>query len=109
MPNAVASPKWLNANGLRRRRAPTGPVIVVFFWTFYAGRPNILCMPHRRAVLDATEREFWLVISQAAFSNPFSEERHDLDLKIAGRFEGEFERVERLKQVVCERIERLEN
>jgi len=40
--------------------------------------------------LDAAEREFWLMISQAAFTNPFSDQRYELDLKIAGKFDRTF-------------------
>src|SRR6266550_4784620 len=65
-------------------------------------------MAGRRIVMDAMDREFWLLISQAAFSNPFSEQRYDLDLKIAGSFEGEAERVARLKKAVCDRVQHLE-
>ncbi len=63
----------------------------------------------RQKNLNATEREFWLLVSQAAFSNPFSDERYELDLQIAGPFAGEPERVERLKKVAGERVQRLEN
>src|ERR1051326_2633521 len=66
-------------------------------------------MPRRRIALDETDREFWLLISQAAFTNPFSEQRYDLDLKIAGRVEGEAERVELLKKAVSARVQHLEN
>ncbi|PYJ02771.1 MAG: Fis family transcriptional regulator, partial [Verrucomicrobia bacterium] len=66
-------------------------------------------MARPKPVLDPKEREFWLTISQAAFTNPFSDQRYALDLKIAGRFEGEAERVEALKKVVCEHADKLES
>jgi len=37
-----------------------------------------------RIKLTSSEREFFLLISRAAFANPFSEERDELDRKIAG-------------------------
>src|SRR5258708_4023276 len=60
-------------------------------------------------VLNAKEREFWRLIAEAAFSNPFSEQRLELDLKIAGAFDGEPERVARLKTAICEQADHLEN
>ena len=58
--------------------------------------------------LDPTQREFWLWVSQAAFSNPFSEQRHELDLKIAGPFEGEAQRAGALANSLCSRVQHLE-
>src|SRR5687767_6812533 len=54
------------------------------------------------------EREFWLMISAAAFSNPFSEQRYELDVKIAGAFEGETQRGELLEQSIVQRVQALE-
>lgn len=65
-------------------------------------------MSKRTPALSPNERECWLLISQAAFTNPFSDERYELDLKIAGPFEGEAERVERLRTAVCARVLQLE-
>src|SRR5262245_14129723 len=48
------------------------------------------------------------MISHAAFTNPFSDQRYELDLKIAGHFDGGPQRVELLKKVVCERVQILE-
>jgi transcriptional regulator with AAA-type ATPase domain len=53
------------------------------------------------------DSEFWRMISEAAFTNPFSDERYELDRQIAGQFESEAQRVELLKNAVCERVERL--
>ena len=66
-------------------------------------------MARPKPVLDPNEREFWLTISQAAFTNPFSDQRYALDLKIAGRFEGEAQRVEALKKAVCEHADKLKS
>jgi len=69
---------------------------------------NIYCMARPTTVLDTKEQEFWRLIAEAAFSNPFSEQRLELDLKIAGDFQGESERVARLKKAICDRADRLE-
>lgn len=66
-------------------------------------------MARIKAALDATQREFWSLVSQAAFSNPFSDQRYELDLKIAGQFEDERQRVEGLKKAVCARAQLLED
>src|SRR5882724_10423398 len=65
-------------------------------------------MARPTTVLDTKEREFWRLIADAAFSNPFSEQRLELDLKIAGDFHGESERVALLKKSICDRAGRLE-
>src|SRR3954466_5113531 len=59
--------------------------------------------------LNGANREFWQMISEATFANPFSDQRYELDLKIAGFFEGEPERAELLKKAVCDRVQHLEN
>src|SRR5258706_13497799 len=64
-------------------------------------------MPSARA-LDLPDGEFWRMISEATFANPFSDQRYDLDRQIAGYFEGERQRAELLKNAVCDRVERLE-
>ncbi len=64
-------------------------------------------MPIKKA-LDLPDHEFWRMIAEATFANPFSDQRYALDFKLAGYFEGERERAELLKQVVCDRVQRLE-
>src|SRR6266566_9244613 len=56
-----------------------------------------------------SEREFWRWVSGAAFANPFSARRLELDLKIAGRFKDEAERAEFLRRAVSERVQKLES
>ncbi len=58
--------------------------------------------------LDLPDAEFWRMIAEATFANPFSDQRYKLDHQIAGYFEGESQRVELLKDAVCERVERLQ-
>ncbi len=53
----------------------------------------------------ATDREFWQLISSAAFANPFSPERRELDFKIAGTDEPD---LEKLSAIVFERVKKLE-
>jgi hypothetical protein len=68
----------------------------------------ILCMspPSRKSPPD---REFWQWVSQAAFANPFSEQRHELDRKITGtRLREESERMEFLHAAVAELVQKLE-
>lgn len=48
------------------------------------------------------------MIAEATFANPFSDQRHELDRKIAGHFENEDQRAKLLKNAVCERIDRLQ-
>src|SRR5438552_10446083 len=59
--------------------------------------------------IHPTDREFWQWVSHAVFANPFSEQRHELDLKIAGRFRDEAERAAFLRQAVSERVQKLES
>ena len=58
--------------------------------------------------LNVPDAEFWRMISDATFANPFSDQRYELDRQIAGYFEGERERAELLKKAVCARVERLQ-
>src|SRR5436309_7548924 len=55
------------------------------------------------------DREFWQWVSSAAFANPFSEERYELDLKIAGEFKNEAERAQFLTRAVSDRVRKLES
>ena len=55
--------------------------------------------------LDAADREFWQLISRAAFANPFSPERRELDLRIAGTPETN---LEKLSATVFERVAKIE-
>ena len=57
--------------------------------------------------LEPGQREFCQRIAAAAFANPFSEQRHELDLQIAGDFHDEPERVARLQQSVGELVQNL--
>lgn len=57
--------------------------------------------------LDLPDSEFWRMIAEATFANPFSDHRYELDRQIAGHFEDEHQRVEFLKSAVCDRVERL--
>jgi len=56
--------------------------------------------------LNAVDRDFWQLISRAAFANPFSPERRELDLKITGSTEPD---LKKLSAVVFERVKKLEN
>src|SRR4026207_1578100 len=56
--------------------------------------------------LDLPDAEFWRMIAEATFANPFSDQRYKLDHQIAGYFEGESQRVELLKDAGGERVER---
>src|ERR1043166_6756630 len=58
--------------------------------------------------LNIPGSDFWRMISEATFANPFSDQRYELDRQIAGSFEGERERAELLKNAVCARVERLQ-
>jgi DNA-binding NtrC family response regulator len=60
-------------------------------------------------ILSSEDREFFELVSRAAFSNPFSDDRVELDLKIAGcspRASDE-ERVHRVVAAVRQHIDRL--
>src|SRR2546427_9604308 len=76
--------------------------------TVYARSANSFCMVGR-AKIHPQDREFLQWVSSAAFANPFSEERYELDLKIAGQFKNEAERAEFLTRAVSDRVQRLES
>jgi len=60
--------------------------------------------------IDPANRVFWGLVVRAAFSNPFSEERRDLDRQIVGKSGDPYsaEHAERLRRAVGERVEPLE-
>src|SRR6266581_8319157 len=62
-----------------------------------------------RTKIHPQDREFMQWVSSAAFANPFSEQRYELDLKIAGQFKNEAERAEFLTRAVSDRVQKLEN
>jgi hypothetical protein len=59
--------------------------------------------------VEAVNRGFWEVLVRAAFSNPFSQERRDLDRKIVGKVGDPYslEHAERLRRAVSARVEPL--
>jgi hypothetical protein len=62
-------------------------------------------------MLTATEREFFTTVRSAAFANPFSREREDLDRRIAGAGpvgDAREEMVRRVAVRVSDRVDRLE-
>jgi DNA-binding NtrC family response regulator len=64
----------------------------------------------KKVRLSDKEREFFSLVNQAVFANPFSDERVAVDLKIAGLFPGvsEKERIEKAIGRIAETIERFE-
>ena len=64
----------------------------------------------KKVRLSEQEREFFALVNQAVFANPFSDERVEIDLKIAGLFPGvpERERIEKAIGKIAESIEQLE-
>ena len=60
--------------------------------------------------LNSEYREFFFLVRKAALANPFSDERVEIDLKIAGLSRGisEHARIIRLTQEVHNRVSRLE-
>jgi len=60
--------------------------------------------------IESVDREFFELISQAAFSNPFSEERAELDQRIVGRPIKPYseDHVDLLTQIISERLRRHE-
>jgi len=60
------------------------------------------------ATLTAAEREFFREVSAAAFANPFSAQRLELDQKITGTSLREPQRIGRLREAVTSRVTKLE-
>jgi hypothetical protein len=58
--------------------------------------------------LTTEEREFFAMVAQAAFANPFGEERTELDRRITGTSASGDELVERVVAAVAERLHRLD-
>jgi hypothetical protein len=60
--------------------------------------------------LRSEERDFFTLVSRAAFANPFSEERSEIDLQISGMYasDSEEERIQKALHEVSNRISRLE-
>src|SRR5688572_30225882 len=65
------------------------------------------CMAKTLA-LNLPDADFWRMIAQATFANPFSDQRYELDRQIAGHFQDERQRAELVKNAVCDRMERLQ-
>ena len=65
-------------------------------------------MPAKTAILPPAELEFFQWVAGAAFANPFSEQRLELDRRIAGQFRNDDERAEFLRRSVSDRIAKLE-
>lgn len=62
----------------------------------------------RPSTLQASDREFWHWVAHAAFANPFSELRYELDWKITGRrFKDGAGRGEFMERAVTPRVEKL--
>ena len=63
----------------------------------------------KRATLTAAERNYFSLVSRAVFTNPFSDERIELDRKIAGITEevSETERIRKVMGVIAAKIETL--
>jgi len=79
--------------------------------TINAKPANNFCMAAKRTStsrIRSADREFWQWVSGAAFTNPFSQQRHELDLKIAGQFKDEAERADFLRRAVSGRVQKLE-
>lgn len=64
----------------------------------------------KRATLEADDRVFFRKVSEAVFANPFSEDRTELDLKIAGYAEAGPHRaaIDMAIEKVADRVRRLE-
>lgn len=64
----------------------------------------------KKTRLKPEEREFFSLVSRAVFTNPFTDDRVDLDLKVTGlpSHVSELERIEKLRAVVAARVARLE-
>src|SRR5690349_9448042 len=58
--------------------------------------------------LNSADRDFFAGVSEAAFANPFSPQRAELDSRIAGKPLTESERIPRLREAVASRVAKLE-
>ncbi len=58
--------------------------------------------------LSSADRDFFAGVAEAAFANPFSPQRAELDSRIAGKPLLEAERVSQLRAAVTTRVEKLE-
>lgn len=72
--------------------------------------PYILCMS-AKASIQTADREFWERIARAAFCNPFSHERVELDRRMVGKVSDPYsaELVEKLRTAILERVRKLES
>jgi two-component system, NtrC family, response regulator HydG len=63
-----------------------------------------------RARIEPADREFFAVVSQTAFCNPFSEQRAELDARIVGHPADVFSaaHLDEMTQVICGRVQKLE-
>ena len=64
----------------------------------------------KKARLTTEEREFFSLVNQAVFANPFGNERVEIDLKIAGLSPGvpERERIEKAISNIAATMDRFE-
>ncbi len=69
----------------------------------------IICMG-KESELSQEDREFFRLVAEAAFSNPFSDERAEADLKIIGQAacRNGAERIRKVMKAVADRVARLE-
>jgi transcriptional regulator with AAA-type ATPase domain len=63
-----------------------------------------------RAQIDSADREFFAVVAQTAFCNPFSEQRTELDARILGHPVGSYSdaHLDEVTQVISSRVQKLE-
>ena len=63
-----------------------------------------------RTRIEPADREFFAVVSQTAFCNPFSEERVELDARIVGHPADVFSEahLDEMTQIICGRVQKLE-